>query len=64
MLASRLVAMQKRKGGIRPIAVGEVWMRFCCLRALELCPEAGRALAHLHLGAGVPGGAQCIGHVL
>ena len=28
MLASRLVALQKRKGGIRPISVGKVWLRF------------------------------------
>lgn len=55
MLASRLVALQKCKGGVRPIAVGEVWTRFCCLCALELCSEASIALAPLQLGVGVAG---------
>ena len=45
MLASRLVALQKSKGGIRPIAVGEVWLRFCSLCAIVLCDNAGRAIA-------------------
>ena len=64
MLASRLVALQKSKGGIRPIAVGEVWLRFCSLCAIVLCDNAGRALAPKQLGVGVAGGAQCIGHAL
>jgi hypothetical protein len=64
MLASRLVALQKRKGGVRPIAVGEVWMRFCSLCAIELCSNAGPDLAPIQLGVGVAGGAQCIGHAL
>ena len=64
MLASQLVALRKRKGGVRPIDVGEMWMRFCCLCALELCSEAGMALAPLHLGVGAAWGAQCIGHAL
>ena len=36
MLARRVVALQRRKGGVRRIAVGEVWMRFCHLWALEI----------------------------
>ena len=64
MLASRLLALQKSKGGIRPIAVGEVFMRFCCLCAIELCSDAGPGLAPIQLGVGVAGGAQCIGHAL
>ena len=56
MLASRLVALQVRKGGVRPIAAGEVCMRFCCLCALELCSDAGVALAPLQLGVGMDGG--------
>ena len=63
MLASRLVALQKSKGGIRPIAVGEVWLRFCSLCAIVLCDNAGRALAPKQLGVGVAGGAQCISHI-
>ena len=64
MIASRLVALQKHKRGIRPIAVGEVWMRFCSICALALCLEAGLDLASLPLGVSVAGGAQCIGHAL
>ena len=64
MIASRLVALQKHKGGVHPVAVGEVWMRFCSICALALCPEAGLDLASLQLGVGVAGGAQCIGHAL
>ena len=64
MLASRLVALLKRKGGVRPIAVGEVWMRFCSLCAIELCSDAGPSLAPIQNGVGVAGGAQCIGHAL
>jgi hypothetical protein len=64
MLASRLVALQKRKGGVRPIAVGEVWLRFCSLCAFDLCSNAGPGLAPIQLGVGEAGGAQCIGHAL
>jgi hypothetical protein len=64
MLASRLVAPQKRKGGVRPIAVGEVWLRFCSLCAIELCYNAGPGLAPIQWDVGVAGGAQCIGHAL
>ena len=53
MLASRLVALQKRNGGVRPVAVGEVWMRFCCLCAREIYAEASISLAPLQLGVDV-----------
>ena len=36
----------------------------CSSCAILLCDNAGRALAHQHLGVGVAGGAQCIGHAL
>ena len=62
MLASRLVALQKSKGGIQPIAVGEIWLRFCSLCAVVLCSNASRALVPEQLG--VAAGAQCIGHAL
>lgn len=39
-------------------------MRFCCLCALELCDEAGIALAPLQFGVCAAGGVECIGHVL
>ena len=62
MIASRLVALQKHKVGVRRIAVGEVWMRFCSIYALVLCPEPRLDLASLQLGVSVAWRAQCIGH--
>ena len=64
LLASRLVAVKKPKGGTRPIAVGETWLRFVCLCALATCPTIGPSLAPLQLGVGVPGGATCVGHAI
>jgi hypothetical protein len=51
-------------GGIRPIAVGEVFVRLAGLCAMATCPSAGPALAPLQLGVGVKGGSQIIGHAL
>jgi hypothetical protein len=63
--ASALIALKKPGGrGVRPIAVGEVWLRLASLCAMAACPDTGPALAHLQLGVGVPGGSQCVGHVL
>ena len=55
MLASLLVALQKSKGGIRPIAVCEVCLPFCSLCAIVLNDNAGCALAPKQLGVGVAG---------
>ena len=64
LMASRLVPLQKRQGGVRPIAVGEVLLRLAALCATAACHEVGPGLAPLQLGVGVPGGAQCVGQAL
>jgi hypothetical protein len=52
------------QGWCETIAVGEVWLRFCSICAIELCSNAGPGVAPVQLGVGVAGGAQCIGHAL
>jgi Reverse transcriptase (RNA-dependent DNA polymerase) len=66
VLDSTLIALQKpgANGGVRPIAIGEVWLRLAGLCAMASCPGAGQALAPLQLGVGVRGGSQIIGHAL
>ena len=61
LLDSTLIALQKPCGGIRPVAIGEVWLRLAGLCALAACPQAGPALAPLQLGVGVAGGSQSLG---
>jgi len=62
--ASRLVPLLKKGGGIRPIAIGEVWARLMSMCAMAACPDVGPALAPLQVGVGVRGGAQCLGHAI
>jgi hypothetical protein len=63
--ASALIALEKSGGlGVRPIAIGEVWLCLASLCAMAACPDIGRALAPLQLGVGVPRGSQCVGHAL
>ena len=71
LLASRLVALAKPEEGgpgvssrVRPVAIGEVWVRLAGLCALAACPAAGPSLAPLQLGVGVRGGAQIVGHAV
>jgi hypothetical protein len=72
LLASRLIALDKRKGtggangelSLRPIAIGEVWVRLAGLCALQAGAHPGASLAPLQLGVGVRGGAQILGHAL
>jgi hypothetical protein len=45
VFASRLIMLQKRKGGLRPIAVGELRLRFCSLCAIELCSNTDPGLS-------------------
>ena len=60
---SRLVALRKPNGKIRPIAVGDVWFRLLgkCV-AKGKAADAGKMLAPLNLGVGIPGGAEIIVH--
>ena len=64
--ACRLVPI-KKKGtvdGVRPIAVGEVWLRLAAICAMEACPTKGSSLLPYQFGVGVAGGAQCVGHAV
>ena len=62
--ASRLIPLKKPGGGIRPIAIGEVWARLASMCAMACSPEVGPGLAPLQLGVGIRGGAQCMGHAI
>lgn len=62
--ASRLIPLKKTGGGIRPIAIGEVWARLASMCAMACSPEVGPGLAPLQLGVGIRGGAQCMGHAI
>jgi hypothetical protein len=65
LLDSTLLGFEKPGGnGIRPIAIGEVWLRLAGLCAMAACPGAGQALAPLQLGVGVKGGSQILGHAI
>jgi len=58
-----LTALQKRGGGVRPIAVGLVWRRLASKLALRaVINEARQFLAYCQFGVGFPGGAEAIIH--
>jgi Reverse transcriptase (RNA-dependent DNA polymerase) len=62
---SALLGLEKPGGhGLRPIAMGEVWLRLAGLCAMAACPGAGLALAPLQLGVGIAGGSQCLAHAV
>ena len=60
LLDSRLVAFAKPAGGVRPIAIGETWLRLGCLCGIAATPDIGPTLAPLQFCSGVPGGTQCL----
>jgi hypothetical protein len=60
---SRLVPLSKGGGKVRPIAVGDVWLRLTGKCAIASCIEVGRKLAPAQLGVGISG-AQCVGHAV
>jgi hypothetical protein len=64
LLQSTLLPISKLCGGIRPIAIGEVWYRLAGLCALATCKAEGQSLAPLQSVVGVPGGAQILGQAL
>lgn len=60
---SRLVALRKPNGSIRPIAVGDVWLRLLGkVVAKKLSKDMGEILAPHNLGVGIPGGAEIAVH--
>ena len=50
--------------GVRPIAVGQVWLRLAAICAMEACPTKGRSMLPHQFGVGGAGGAQCVGHAV
>ena len=59
---SRMVALGKKDGGIRPIAVGEVWLRLLGRIAARKVAKVGNRLAPAQYGVGFKGGAEVIIH--
>ena len=58
LLASRLIALEKPHGGVRPIAIGEAFLRVASICALSTVQTAADLLAPLQVGVGIPGGAH------
>ena len=60
-----LLALKKKDGGIRPIAVGEILRRLVakCLCRLS-SQKAASLLVPLQVGVGVPGGCEAVSHAL
>ena len=58
LLCSSLIPVQKRKGGVRPVAVGEVLWKLATALAMEKMGSAANAecLPSIQLGVGVAGG--------
>ena len=64
LLASRLNALEKPQGGVRPISIGEAFLRLSCICALSNAPNAADLLAPLQIGVGISGGAEIPRHLL
>jgi hypothetical protein len=60
--ASRLAPLLRKGGGIRPTAIGDMWVRLISMCAMAACPSVGPSLPPLQVGVGVRGGAKCLGH--
>jgi len=65
LCGASLLACQKKGGGLRPIAVGEVLRRLTskCL-AFTVNPAAAQLLAPVQVGVGVRGGCEAVVHAL
>ena len=65
LCGASLIACQKKDGGLRPIAIGEVLRRLtskCVARAVQ--SEAVDILSPLQVGVGIPAGCEAIVHSL
>ena len=64
LLACRLIPARKKDGGVRPIAVSEVFLRAASALSLDLLPPGtqSRLLSPIQLGVGSAGGAEAIIH--
>ena len=57
------MALAKKGGGVRPIAVGSVWRRLAIKCALSMVLERVKGLLHpQQLGVGVKGGVEAAIH--
>ena len=61
-LTSRIIPLKKPDGGVRPIAVGEVWVRLLGRITARKEKHVGLALAPLQYGVAFQGGAEVIIH--
>ena len=65
LLACRLVPFKKPQGGLRPIAVGEVFARIASALAVRhVMQHAQEVLGPFQLGIGVKGGVEAAAHIL
>ena len=65
LFAKKLMALRKKDGGIRPIAVGNVFRRLASkIAAKRVIPELRRQLPPVHLGIGVSGGCEAATHAV
>jgi hypothetical protein len=64
LLDSNGLPLRKPAGGVRPIAIGEAWLRLAAQCAVHECNDLGPSLAPLQLNVGIPGGAEGVGHAL
>ena len=63
LYGANLIAVQKKDGGVRPIAVGYTWRRLAAKCANTYAVNKLSAqLAPIQLGVGVPGGAEAAVH--
>lgn len=61
----RVIPLIKKDGGIRPIVIGEAWIRILSrIVAKKLRSRAAELLSSCQYGVGVPGGAEIIAHVV
>ena len=63
LFGARLISLKKKDGGLRPIAIGDVFRRLAAKLAVhKLQPRVSRYLSPSQLGCGVPGGIEVAVH--
>jgi len=64
LLACRLIPAKKKDGGVRPIAVSEIFLRAAAALSLDLVPPGtlSRLFAPLQLGVAAAAGVETIIH--
>ena len=65
LFAAKLTALRKKDGGIRPIAVGNVFRPFATkIAAKRVMPELRRQIPPVQLGVGISGGCEAAAHTV